>query len=98
MVRDDTTDEADGVGVAYSPSAVSAHAVSVRYGREHGSVAQQAERPQQSGGCGFEARRNPCASTSPTPIRFTIFPTGMGAMAARRTPLSQPKTRQCAPS
>lgn len=32
------------------------------------------------------------------PIRFTIFPTGVGAMAARRTPLSQPKTRQRAPT
>lgn len=57
-----------------------------------------AERPQRSGGCGFEARQNHCASTSPVPTRFTIFPTGTGAMAARRAPLSQPQTRQRAPT
>lgn len=64
------------------------------YGLGYGSVAQQG----RAGGCGFETRRNHCASTSPVPIRFTIFPTGMGAMAARRAPLSQPQTRQRAPS
>lgn len=54
-------------------------------------VAQSVARPAGDRvDAGSKPAGTPGASTSPMPIRFTIFPTGMGAMAARCAPLSQP--------
>lgn len=52
MACDDTTDEADGVGVAHGPSAARPcpqTQVGVRYEREHGSVAQHGRAPATVG-------------------------------------------------